>query len=242
MNNETLGQTVEKVLCDIYLIDAEPLRQRAEKRLEERLMNALLPIKANREMPDLAAWTGGRKGTRGGQSKCPYDFLNSNGERVSIKTNLKKTGAKICPPEVGQPGFATFRRYFEPTLGTQAFSSTKCLKKAILESFGKMLPIYLHHLFSCDYLVWVYPDDRAFSYEIIYPKMLGELQKRRIFDQTFQFTKTLETWNESNTVKVEINGKIRSIGEFQFHSNRTQGSPKFRFILEHAFEFLRSLF
>jgi len=242
MNNESLGQTVEKVLCDIYLIDAEPLKHRSDRRLEDLLLASLSDIKTNHKMPVLATWTGGRRGARGGHSKCPYDFINSNGERVSIKTNLKKTGAKICPPEVGQPGFETFRRYFEPTLGKAAFSSTKALKMEILRSFGSMLPIYLDHLFSCDYLVWIYQHNKKFEYEIINPGILKELKKHNRFSQRFYFTKTLETWNESNTVKVEIGGRIQSIGEFQFHSNRTHGSPKFRFILEHTFLFLKSLF
>ena len=56
--------------------------------------------------------------------------------------------------------------------------------------------------------------------------------------ENISFTKTLNNWNESNTVKYNNNGKLISIAEFQAHSNR--GSFKFRFNIKNILKILNS--
>ena len=64
--------------------------------------------------------------------------------------------------------------------------------------------------------------------------------KQKIDSDNFIFTKNLDTWNESATMKVEykIEDKktILSLGEYQIHNNRN--CIKFRFDLKNLLRYL----
>ena len=78
-------------------------------------------------------------------------------------------------------------------------------------SINLLIPIYLHHLMSCDYLLWIYQKKSSFHYKIIQKNNLSSFN----WDiNKFSFTKNIGNWNESCTVKYnEI-----SLGEFQLEN------------------------
>ncbi|MDE5947075.1 MAG: hypothetical protein K2G63_07220, partial [Oscillospiraceae bacterium] len=101
-------------------------------------------------------------------------------------------------------------------------------KEISINRIGEIINIYWNHLFSCDYLLYIYnivkgnvlldnPCFRAFK-KCLNPPVWNTAN--------FYFTKSLDNWNESNTLKY----CGVSIGEFQAHNNRN--CLKFRFNLD----------
>ena len=64
--------------------------------------------------------------------------------------------------------------------------------------------------------------DKKISKNPEYIIVTKELELPNFKKENFSFTKTLENWNESNTIKYSVsnNEKPISIGEFQVHKNR----------------------
>lgn len=227
-NNETLGITAEKVICDHFHL---PLPKEYKGRSSIVLERKIKPVvsKAFRTLPKAVESTGAKSGERGKNSKCSYDFLLEGGKQLSVKTN---TGKMVCPPEVGQPGADTCMLYFQ--CFTDAASMTnEVFKKMVFVHIADLLPIYLHHLFDSDYLLWIYQDKDKFSFKIFDSAFGNKIEWKR---ERFSFTKSnLEEWNESNTVKYDG----ISIGEFQVHQHRS--CFKFRFNLENLEKLARTL-
>ena len=218
INNETLGQSAEKVICDLCGLDSSDFAHRTNTKLES-LLKPLI-TKALRELPKIVKHAGLQRGLRGKQSKSTVDFLAEDGSTISLKSNLRGS-SKVCPSECGQPGQETFDHYFGHLYEKPV--NYKKFKRLCLEKPHLMMPIYSEHLFSCDYLVWV---------------TLGRNPRYRILSKTdiprmdweprmFSFTKTLSTWNESCTLKYQG----ITIGEWQAHQHRH--NYKFRFNFEN---------
>jgi hypothetical protein len=225
-NNETLGITAEKTICDIFGLSYKPdIATRASVSLESRIEATLKS--AFSSLPAAVEYTGDKKGPNGGQDKSPYDFILSGGKTLSLKTNLH--GSKVCPPEVGQPGPKTFVRNFKSLMTTDAISY-KTFKELVFANVEKMMPIYVHHLFDSDYLLWISLDQ--LSAYILVPKFFGKdfvWQK-----ESFSFSKpTIEDWNVSNTVRYD--GVV--LGEFEL--TKTRICYKFRFELPNLIAILK---
>lgn len=220
MNTETLGMSAEKAICDVFNIYYdEDLVKRSDNALVLELIPIIQDAFNDKNMPKPIKHIGKDKGTRGKQSKSPYDFMLEGNKTLSVKTNLNATSAKVCPPEVGQPGKETFLIYFGH-LFEKEFSNDE-FKKVVLDKIDKMIPIYFDHLFDCDYLLWIAFDNRKQNY--VY-NIISKLDNIVWENEYFSFTKnTVESWNESTTVKY----KGITIGEFQVHNHRN--SYKFRF-------------
>ena len=214
INNETLGQTAEKVICDLSNLDSSHLLKRSDPYLEKRITP--LVEDSLSKLPDITKHTGLEQGTRGGQSKSTVDFY-ANDITISVKTT-KNRSFKLCPSECGQPGNETFDLYFGH-LYDGKINNQKC-KELVINKINHMIPIYIKHLFDCDYLLLIYinsPNDGFYIYEKnIIKDIYWEFKD-------FAFTRGLDNWNESTTVKY----KNLSIGEFQIHNHRN--CYKFRF-------------
>ena len=228
-NNETLGITAEKVICDIFNL---PIPQEYKGRSSIVLERKIKPIvkKAFLELPKAMESTGAKSGERGKNSKCSYDFLLEGEKKLSVKTN---TGKMVCPPEVGQPGADTCLLYFQSFTNATTMTN-EVFKEMVFAHIADLLPIYLRHLFDSDYLLWIYQvRDDQFAYKI-FDSSFGLSVK---WDpRRFSFTKqNIEEWNESNTVKYDD----ISIGEFQVHRHRS--CFKFRFNLENLEKLARKL-
>lgn len=217
INNESLGITAEKVICDIYGIDSSILIGRSIPALEIQIKPYL--IEALSKLPPIESYVGQDRENGGGQAKSPIDFIFKNKKTLSVKTN--KTNTKVCPSNCGQPGNQTFDRYFCHLYDNPNETITyERFKKLCLEKSHLMMPIYVVNTFECDYLLWLYFEDRKKEYKIINKEDVSHFEWKK---EEFSFTKTLASWNESCTVKYQR----MTLGEYQVHNHRN--NYKFRF-------------
>jgi hypothetical protein len=221
INNETLGQTAEKVICDLSGLDSSDLVSRSNLSLEIKIKPII--IDALKNLPKITKHGGLEKGQRGGQSKSPIDFYCHNNETISVKTG----DLKLCPSGCGQPGPDTFDHYFGH-LYDGRINHQKC-KELVISKIEQMMPIYIENLFDCDYLLHIYigsKGDRFYIFpKIIIPEFDWDIKR-------FTFTRGLEMWNESTTIKYNN----LSIAEFQLHQHRS--SYKFRIYILNLFKVL----
>ncbi len=228
INNETLGITAEKVICDIFNLEfPKKYNHRASIVYEEKLKPLIAGI--FEKIPTPMQYTGNKVGLRGGSSKCSFDFLLEGNKTLSLKTNI---GKMVCPPEVGQPNSLTCYQYFKDLISEDHIDKN-IFKGMVYEQVGKMIPIYMEHLFDSDYLLRVFLSKGKipiFKYEIFEKKYGNDFKWET---DSFDFSKpNIEDWNESNTLYYK---KI-SIGEFQVHNNRN--CYKFRFNFENLIKLI----
>lgn len=165
------------------------------------------------------------------EGQNPVDFLLQNRKTLSVKTN-QQFSKKVAPQNVGQPTSATYFQYFRELYGTNIPNdySRRCklFKDVSISRINEVMAIYWNNLFHCDYLLHLFNivDNNGYITNniqyIVYPK----LDSRSFEKSEFTFTKTPQTWNESNTVKYYG----ITIGEFQVHNNRD--CFKFRFNMD----------
>ena len=117
INNETLGQSAEKVICDLSGLDSSHLKDRSDISYEEKLIPVI--TEALKELPKIESHTGLKKGLRGGHSKSKVDFILSQNETLSLKTN-KSSNTMVCAPEVGQASWKVLAILY-PSFGGTAF-------------------------------------------------------------------------------------------------------------------------
>ena len=228
LTSETLGITAEKTVCDLFgLRYPGNFLKRYSPNLEQKLKPIIL--KAFLKLPIPVEYTGSEKGPRGGESKCPYDFVLSGNMLFSLKTNI---GRMVCPPEVGQPSAKTCYLYFKNYVDEDHMNSD-VYKRMVLEKIDLIFPIFVEHLFDSDYLLWIYKKNSGFDYKIF---KFGFAYGIKWNKNLFTFSKpTVDQWNESNSLKY--NGV--SIGEFQVHKNRD--CYKFRFNLENFYNLVEDM-
>jgi len=229
INNETLGQSAEKVICDLNEIDSSYLVVRSDQSYE-KILTPLI-AKALNELPKIDKHSGLEEGLRGGQSKSPIDFYFDNKETLSVKTN-KNSNMKVCPSEVGQSSWVVLNNYFKEILKINNIRNLdrNNFKQIVFKSIDLLIPIYLDHLMYCDYLLWKLQKKNQFYYKILQKQNLSELNWNI---RKFSFTRDIYNWNESCTVKYDN----ISLGEFQLHSNRSP-NKKFRFNMQNLCKIL----
>ncbi len=230
INNETLGQSAEKVICDLSGLDSYHLNDRSDETYEEILTPLI--AKALKKLPSVIRHAGLEEGERGGHSKSSIDFYLSEEQTLSVKTN-KNSNMKVCPSEVGQSSWSVLNKYFSEILQINNVRNLdrNNFKQIVFNSINLLIPIYLNHLMTCDYLLWIYQKKTNFYYKIIQKNNLSRFNWN--FNM-FSFTKDLNSWNESCTVKYNN----ISLGEFQLHSNRSP-NKKFRFNMQNLCKILK---
>ncbi|MEE3411069.1 MAG: hypothetical protein VZQ47_01220 [Treponema sp.] len=225
--NETFGMSAEAAICDFFNLK-KPYS--FKNRVKSTYVAALQPVieQAFKNLPAAVKHTGSETGSRGGASKCSYDFILKGNKTLSLKTNK---GKMVCPPEVGQPGAETCLLYFKHLFpaNTREVTQEK-FKQMVYDKIEKLIPIYIEHLFDSDWLLWIYEEADSYSFKVISQNQIKEKNWEK---GKFTFTKEkLEDWNESNTVKYDG----LSIGEFQVHKNRS--CFKFRFNLQNLLQII----
>lgn len=222
-NNETLGISIENAICNIFNLDKpEHLEKRSDPEIERKSKEVI--IEAFNNIPKPIRYVGAEKGERGGQSKSPVDFILEDNKTLSLKTNI---GNRVCPPEIGQPSIETFKEHFAYLIADLEHFNKDSFKELVFNSIDDLMNKYLRYLFDCDYLLWIYLNRDSFKYKILSSDLHFEFEKDK-----FTFTRDLEDWNESNTVKYDG----ITIGEFQVHKNRN--SLKFRFDMKNLIKLL----
>ena len=226
-NNETLGITAEKTICDIYKLKyPDHLKTRASESLTNEILSVLENATSN--IPTPIKHSGSEIGVRGGFSKSSFDFILNGNKTLSLKTNW---GVKVCPPEVGQPSAKTFTNYFGHLFENKEFTN-ELFKEICINKTSLMMEIYLSHLFDSDYLLWIYKtkSKKGYDYEII---KKSDFTMNWVQDK-FSFTRDIEKWTGSSST-VKYDGE--TLGEFQVHSNRN--SYVFRFNMKNLLSILK---
>ena len=223
INTETLGITAEKTICDIFgLKYPSNFFKRYSVELQYQIEACIR--NAFNYLPVPIEHSGSTVGSRGGKSKCSFDFKLYGNQTLSVKTNI---GKMVCPPEVGQPNDKTCYLYFGNLIEEDHIDNT-IFKKMVFEHVEDMLPIYISHMFDSDYLLRIFVDkdnlkysSSIYNYEIVKKNLGASFAWDR--NKIGFSKKTIEKWNESNTLYYEG----VSIGEFQVHNHRN--CFKFRF-------------
>jgi len=222
-NTETIGITCEYSICNIFFIKTLPnLRSRINISLKEQIT----PILDNEisKYFNITNYVGNKNG--------PVDFITDNNENISLKTNI--SGDKIAPQNIGQATKKKFCEYFKIS---KEYTDHQ-IKEYIIININKILQEYVKNLFCCDYLIYLSTKINKDKTELnvksinIFENKISKQLNNIIKKSNITFTKYLDNWNESTTVKVNN----ISIGEFQIHNNRD--NIKFRFNLKNLLKLI----
>ena len=251
-NNEVIGISAEIAVADIFNVAIDSIyRTRGNEEIVNLLKKNISKIFSDENIPLPFRHVA--------EGQNPIDFILENGETLSVKTNKRQLG-KVAPQIIGQPTNETY--FFNmknkfPNL--TEFDITNELKKRKVEDnyenrskIFKEISIkyidiiineYLKNLVECDYLLFFYgivDKNENISKNPQYIVLRKKLKLPNWSKKNFSFTKSLESWNESNTVKYRINNieKPISIGEFQVHKNRN--CFKFRFNIKNILKIINS--
>jgi hypothetical protein len=205
--NEQTGMWTEKILCDILKIGFNSKRDYINTKnyplkLSKDLSTTITPILDKLQITQHV-----------GNRNESYDFLTINGDHVSLKTNTN--GFKVCPQTIGQTTLQKLNQYFKTEFNKEQF------KEYIMTNSFTVLNEYLKNTFICKHLINIkYDTGKVYYFNKVKPIL---------HNAEFEFTNTLLTWNESNTVKIKINDKFFSLAEFQIHNNRNCIKCRFNF-------------
>ncbi len=220
MNNADLGMTLQSRICKHYgLIPCkraqEQFRASYNKEYEFKIDSLIRNIFNNlKSEPEKC--TTFEQSDKVGESLIPYNFVLKNGKTLSIRTS--KTNKMVAPRVVGQAGYDVLNIFFEDIIGEHLYTQEQ-IRKAVYKNINEMLPVFVNYLLNSDYTVWIYPKNNKYDYIIIDNNTAVDIEYDK---DNFSFTKLLEDWTESITLKY----KGLSIAEVQTHKNRTF---KFRF-------------
>lgn len=215
--NESLGVTLEQQLCLINQIKyPQSLNSRSLNSYHLDLKMVLKQFFKDYPQIRLTKYLGSNQNI--------VDFLLIDGSTLSVKSN--KVNSKVCPARIGQ---LSKKRFFEE-FGLPQNTDIKDLKVFIFQNIFQLTFKYYQNLFVSDFILWVYKQKNQFYYSFIDRKNVYPYPFYK--KEYFFFTRTVENWNESVTLKY----KNVSIGEFQIHKNRD--CIKFRFHLKNLLNFL----
>lgn len=230
MNNETVGISAEVAIADVFNIPVLPAyRARSDAEVVLSLRNLAKRVFEDGKIPNPVKHVA--------ENQNPADFLLKGGKTLSVKTNRGTLG-KVAPQVIGQPtaetyfDFIAWKFYYNVRAelvrrGWQDSYRNRSIlfKEFSVEHICDMLSEYWRYMFECDYYIHFYDvlSDKTSGAKYI---ALNDIPIHPAWDRAYiTFTRTLDGWNESNTVKY----RGISIGEFQAHSNRN--CLKFRFEL-----------
>ena len=231
INNETLGQSAEKVICYLSEIDSTHLNKRSNILYEEKLIPIL--SLALKKLPKIVSHTGLEKGVRGGASKSKADFYLYNNQTLSVKTN-KSQNTMVCASEVGQASWVVLEKYCRKLLIENSIEhlNEKNYRRLVCNSINKFVVIQLNHLFSCDYLLWIYKVKGLFQFKIIHKKKILDFNWRF---ESFWSKKKLDDWMKSESISFRYNNI--SLINAQVHNHRNPPN-KFRFNMKNLCKIL----
>jgi hypothetical protein len=245
ISNETFGMSCEECICNIF-----NLKKIQKHRVDKKIINNIKPILTKFFIDNNI-----KKLNYTGNNGNFIDFIDDYKKTYSIKSN-KKYNDKVCPQKIGQLSIEKFTEkiYLKITKekDPEYLLNIQQAKQLILNNPQKLFKMYYKNLFCCDNLIYIKLLDINFntsnSINIIYLKNIKYNYNFSFND--FIFTKNINNWNESNTIKLnikhfnsnniftkqEIKNKYISIGEFQIHKNRN--CIKFRFNFKNLLKLL----
>lgn len=230
INNESVGISAEVAIAKSFGLNINPYyEERADKEIVDLLMknDNVKRIFEKERIPAPASHIA--------EGQNPIDFILTDGKSLSVKTNQKALG-KVAPQIIGQPTSDTYFAYLEQyfsnfslreKLDTEGLMDTDenrayIFKKFSIDNVAAVTDMYWKNLFDCDYYLHFFNLSNR-SNPLNNYLLLGKAEAPTWENDKFSFTQTLDSWNESNTLKYHG----ISIGEFQVH--RKRNCFKFRF-------------
>lgn len=227
-NNAQTGFTLQKLICDKFNITPNSnwainqFNASYDNNLRDKLNPLIDEIFSSLNNKPIECTTFDKDEHN---KDVPYNFILSDNSTLSIRTNIK--GSKVAPRVVGQAGFEKLNIFFGNIYGKE-IKTKDDIKRLIYDDIDKCLPIFFEHLFDADYVLWIYIENDKYKYHLI----KGDSGIDIDYDRAkFSFTRTIDEWVESNTLKYLTN----SIAEVQVHKERTF---KFRFIMKAILPYL----
>ncbi len=232
MNNADYGLSLQKLICDEYSLEvndwaAAQFEANYNDEYRTELLEVIPKIFNQLESEPTHLFTYTQEMTRGKQTTSPHNFMLDNGKTLSIRTT--KTSDKVAPRTVGQAGFPVLNEYFAEIYGSEIENQAD-VRKLIINHIHEVLPVFIENLFQSDYTVLLSRRDLK-NIQVIKAEELVDYTFAR---EDFTFTRGLDTWTESTTLKY----KGTSIAEIQTHKER---SFKFRFIISNIPEWFRQV-
>lgn len=230
-NREVVGVSAEIAIADEFGV---PVPDDYRRRGDKTIINSIRPFVREAFVNEGLAFPIEFVG----EHQSIVDFVLQNGESLSVKTNVSRLD-KVAPQKIGQPTINTYFEYLsnrfsfdlndilnELHLQDSPESRKYVFKKYSIDNICCMLDEYWVHLFECDHYIHFY---RILNKNGIITNnckyiVLNGLPLRPVWDrEKITFTKSVDTWNVSCTVKYDGIG----IGEFEVHQSRN--CLKFRF-------------
>lgn len=238
MNNETVGISAEVAIANVFDVDINPeYIDRADEDVVDLLEFDLDTIFRKEGIPLPIEHVA--------EEQNPVDFVLEDGSTLSVKTNKKSLG-KVAPQIIGQPTAKTYFEYFsdfiEFELPETYEEKTNLFKQISINKIETVMEHYWNNLFECEHLLYFYDiidrnGDIKGNYKYIYAKRPDNSPDWS--EIRFRFTKSLNTWVESCTVRCITNeDRTISLGEFQAHRNRN--CLKFRFNMRGVLKLIDS--
>ena len=231
-NNETFGISCELAIIKIFNGFELPS---LVSRSDNNITNLLTPHLKNffiKNKIDKLNYVGLK------QNKA--DFIDNNDKSYSIKSNLWRSN-KVCPQIIGQCSLKKFNQniYSKLSSNNNKLLNNEDTKNFILENPNKLFLLYFEGLFCCDNTIYIKQNSSMEGYDISLYKTNDIVSqfKNKCFNDKFNFSRK-ESWNESSTLKVLVNNKNISIGEFQIHNSRD--CIKFRFNFNNLIKYIES--
>lgn len=241
INNESFGIAAEVAIAKTFNVDINPAY---EARAEESTVELLLKNDCICKIFDKENIPTPVRHIAEGQN--PIDFILSDNSSLSVKSNQGRLG-KVAPQIIGQPTSETYFSHLEEYFKDFSLESylqkynlpntyegkSIAFKQISLTYTTEVVDMYWRNLFDCDYYLHFYNlENHANPFDNY---LFLRKKQPPIWDSNkFSFTQTLDSWNESNTLKY---CRI-TIGEFQVHRNRN--CFKFRFNVDGIIRLLNS--
>jgi adenine-specific DNA-methyltransferase len=208
-NTETIGLWVEYLLCKIHNVPFKSSRTYI-KELDYNISGFINKLTEITKELKIVEHIG--------QNNNNHDFLLADNKTLSVKTTI--SNYKVCPQEVGQT-----------TLSKLNFKDKISYKKWVLTNPKEAFDFYSGGLFSSTYTIYVnFKKGEVFI--IPAQKINSELF-------SFSFTKNIDTWVESCSMKIGN----KTVAEFQVHNNRNCVKCRFSMNnISNLFDFKKLLF
>lgn len=217
IKTEDTGIIFEKSICMLYNIEYDG-KYKYSINEAEKLKNRISKLKEiyNTELKHIA-----KNGSK-------YDFITINGQYISAKTT--KGTNKVCPQVIGQ---ATKKKFCEFCI-LPLSSTDENIKQYIISNIKTLIMHYYNNTFNCDI---IYYNTKKNILQVI-KKETDILFNEHLF--TFSHIDKKKEWKESSTLKIILNNKKISIGEFQIHIKRN--SIKFRWCFVNILNLFKNNF
>lgn len=207
-NSEMTGIWSEKILCDVLKIKFNSKRK--------YITSENYPLFLRKNIENIKWYLQKLNITEhSGHLNNYYDFKCSNGNTVSLKTNI--SGSRISPQNIGQTSLNNF------SLKTGYFVETLFdYKKLVLNNKQDIVNLYLSHIFCCQHLIsFKFENGKMFHFKKINNENVKlVLQESKML--IIKFNKDLLDWTTgSNGLKILINNEYYTLCEFTIHNNKS---------------------